>query len=263
MATWSIGQATETSGSGTRATATVVVKNELARRGTCTLLVYVARPAQSITEGPIISRGLDKGRAFLLPGNDAPDGYGLYSYLLFDTPPKNEQERERFLKAIESYFLILQPLQEMERYRRRSEINIVLLPLKQSVDLPPNLSDPEVAAAAAPRVLAMYDYGRAQHLLSAFGKAAIPTGPFLISTTNTHPAQNQPRLFFDMSHVVPKLVWDWVKTFCLLAAQERTWTDVTLKKLALNIRNVLAVASSETPAVVSPLKDLITVSPPK
>ena len=75
MATWSIGQATDTSDSGTKATVTVVVKNELARQGTCTLLVYVARPAPSITEGHVdISRGLDKGRAFLLPGNDAPDG---------------------------------------------------------------------------------------------------------------------------------------------------------------------------------------------
>ena len=70
-------------------------------------------------------------RAFLLTNHDEPNGYGLYSYLLFATPPQDDQEHER--------------------YRRRSELNIMLLPIKRNIALPDNLSDPTQAAQAAQR----------------------------------------------------------------------------------------------------------------
>lgn len=50
------------------------------------------------------------GRALLLPTSSEPKGYGLYSYLLFDTPPRDDLERERYLKALESYLLVLKPI---------------------------------------------------------------------------------------------------------------------------------------------------------
>src|SRR5262245_46759640 len=69
---------------------------------------------------------------------------------------------ERYLKAIESYLLVLQPIEEMERHRRRSELNIMLLPVKHNIALPDNLAEPKQVAQAAQHVLAAYDYARAQ-----------------------------------------------------------------------------------------------------
>ena len=66
-------------------------------------------------------------------------------------------------------------------------------------------------------------------------------------------------LFLDMSRVTPKLVWDWVRAFCSLAAQERSWSEIELKRLALNIRNIIAVAAKTTPEVLGALQQWIQV----
>lgn len=259
--TWSFGQAAEESGGVIKASAKVTARHEVLGQAACELLVYVAKPDAS-PPGPDRSGRLS-ARAFLLPDNSKPDGYGLYSYLLFDTPPKNDQERERHLKAIEAYLLVLQPIEEMERHRRRSELNIILLPLKRNIELPDNLSDPEQAAQAARQVLAVYHYARAKVLLSDLGGKAVSSGPYLVSKISADTGDKAALLFFDMSHVVPKLVWDWVKAFCSLAAQERSWTDVTLTKLALNTRNVIAVGARDTPQVVSGLEKWIKEAKPR
>src|SRR5215468_6953907 len=139
-----------------KATAQVIARHEALGQAACELLVYVAQPVVA-PPGPDRSCRLS-ARAFLLTNHDEPNGYGLYSYLLFATPPKDDQEHERHLKAIESYLLVLQPIEEMERHRRRSELNITLLPVKRNIDLPDNLSAPKQAAQEAQRVLAAYDY---------------------------------------------------------------------------------------------------------
>ncbi|MBK5124338.1 hypothetical protein IQ288_31360 [Burkholderia sp. R-69980] len=69
-------------------------------------------------------------------------------------------------------------------------------------------------------------------------------------------------LSFDMSHVMPQLVWDWVRAFCALTAQEHSWTDITLTKLALDTRNIIAVGARATPEVVSGLEQWIRVAKP-
>ena len=57
-----------------------------------------------------------------------------------------------------------------------------------------------------------------------------------------------------MSHVAPKLIWDWMRAFCWLAAQERSWSEVALEKLALNTRNAIEVAAKHTGGVISGLR---------
>ena len=245
VATWSVARVTQGSGGVIKASAKVIARTEVLGEAACELLVYVARPDAS---PPGSDRsGKLSARAFLLPNNEAPSAYGLYSYLLLDSPPRDDQERERHLKAIESYLLVLQPIEEMERYRRRSELNITLLPVTRNIELPGNLSDPKQAAQAAQQVLAAYDYARAKVLLSGLGRKVVSSGPYLVSQRPADAGDKGASLFFDMSHVVPKLVWDWVRAFCSLAGQERSWTDVTLKKLALNTRNVVAVGARDTP----------------
>jgi ABC-type iron transport system FetAB permease component len=78
----------------------------------------------------------------------------------------------------------------------------------------------------------------------------------LIARISLRPAVSNPGtlfLFFDMSRVTPKLVWDWVRAFCSLAAQEHSWSEIELKRLALKICNVIAVAAKATPEVLGAL----------
>jgi hypothetical protein len=239
-----------------RETAKVTVQDRHGQ-GECQVQVFVAK-RPDIQPAPDRSTRMS-GRALLLPASSEPKGYGLYSYLLFDTPPKDDLERERYLKALESYLLVLQSIEELERHRRRSELNITLIPVKRNVEFPDDLSGPKQASQAAEQVLAAYDYARASALLADLGKQMVQSGPFLVSLRPTESDPGTLFLLFDMSRVTPKLVWDWVKAFCSLAAQERSWSEIELKRLALNTRNVIAVAAKTTPEVLGSLQQWIQI----
>lgn len=226
-------------------------------QGECELQLFVSKPP--VAGEPGRSARLS-GRALLLPPpSSEPKGYGLYSYLLFDTPPKDDLERERYLKSLESYLRILQPIEELERHKRRSELNITLIPVKRNVEVPDDLSSPKRASQAAEQVLAAYDYARASVLLANLGKQMGQSGPFLVSMSPRVSNPGTLFLFFDLSRVTPKLVGDWVRAFSLLAAQERSWSEIELERLALNIRNFLAVAAKTYPEVLGALQQLIQV----
>ncbi|MBK5124341.1 hypothetical protein IQ288_31375 [Burkholderia sp. R-69980] len=266
VATWQFEPAAAGSPDVIEASATVTARDDALGRVACELWVYVAKPTELPKSKSARSAGQRSAtlsaRAFLLPDMAPEPGYGLYSYLLFDTPPNGDEERQRYLKAIEAYLLVLQPLEEMERHRRRSELNLTLLPVKRNVQLPNDLSDPKQATQAAQRVLAAYDYARAQVLLADLGWT-VSSGPYLVSKIAAGSDDKVAPLSFDMSHVMPQLVWDWVRAFCALTAQEHSWTDVTLTKLALNTRNIIAVGARATPDVVSGLEKWIRVAKPR
>src|SRR5262245_18806506 len=86
VATWSVGRAAEGSGSVMKATAQVIARHEALGQAACELLVYVAKPIVA-PPGPDQRSGRLSAREFLLTNHDEPNGYGLYSYLLFATPP--------------------------------------------------------------------------------------------------------------------------------------------------------------------------------
>jgi hypothetical protein len=156
-ATWTLGKPVLGSTGALRATAKVVVQDPALGQGECELQLLVSKPSVADQTGADRSARLMNGRALLLPTSSEPKGYGLYSYLLFDTPPKDDLERERYLKSLESYLLVLQPITELERHRRRSELNITLIPVKRNIELPDDLSSPKPASQAAEQVLAAYD----------------------------------------------------------------------------------------------------------
>jgi hypothetical protein len=203
------------------------------------------------------SRGLGSGRAFLVSTSSEPEGYGLYSYLLFDAPPRDEIERARYLKTLEAYLLILQPITELERFKLRSELNITLIPVKRELRLPAKLDGSKVAVQAAEQVLSEYNYARAQVLVRELGIDRLSSGPYLISRAPAEaPAQ---RVYQDMTHVAPHLAWDWVRAFCWLATQERSWSATALERLSLNIRNAIALAAANVGPVKSELAKWIQV----
>jgi hypothetical protein len=274
VATWSVGSDPKVS-DDRKLTATVTVRLDTGSQATCNLEVILAE-ADLFSENPFPDHRTagfghpgfvayavsPSARAFLSPGSLEPKGYGLYSYLLFDAPPSGEIERARDLAAIAAYLRMIQPIEEMQQYLPPSQINLALLPVTKGVELPYNLADTNEVSHAAEGVLAVYDYTRAQSLLADLNSKAQRSGPYLVSILPASSGDKQVLVFFDMSRVAPSLIPDWVRIFRSLATKETSWSDITIAKLVLDTRNVLAVAARDTPAVVSALTQWIRVVKP-
>jgi hypothetical protein len=231
---------------------------------TCIVRVFLEKLRASHLGGnEPTSRSLRLSGRGLLPTNqNPPNGYGLYSYLLFDRPPRDDIERGSYLKALEAYLLMLQPIEELEHYQRRSNLNLLLVPVKKDLELTNEVSDIKQLGVVAEQVLANYDYSRASALLAMIGEPPLQGGPLMVAMKPAAADSAAVYLFLDMSRVTPKLVSDWIKAFCRLAAQTPSWGEVEVTKLALNTRNAIAVAARDTPEVLGALQQWIRVFKP-
>jgi hypothetical protein len=209
----------------------------------CNVKIIVLPPRQgSVKETPMERSQRMAARLFLFPNKPEPREFGLRSYLLFATPPKNDTERERYVKAIEAYLRLLVPAEDLLAQNARvSEINCTMLPLKRKIELPPDLSNAASALAAAGTIEQNYDYARAGLLAGELGVDVSSGGPYLLSRGRR---DGRAQLLIDMTGVSPAMMWDWMKWFCWLTAQERSWNEVAVSKLGLNLRNVIAVTGS-------------------
>jgi hypothetical protein len=213
---------------------------------------YTARAAIAAPLPPDSPRGRALlGRALLLPGAAEPAGFCLTSYLLLPAVARDDEDRARQLRAIGALLRAVPPMEELLEYRKQAELAISLVPVTRKPVLP-DLRSHEGLAEAATRLLAVYDHTRAQVLLADLDRSA-RQGPYLACRPRAAPGAQLAMPFFDMSRVVPKLVGDWVDAFCALVLQEPTWTDVTVRKLLLDMRNVIAVAARLTPDVLGDL----------
>jgi hypothetical protein len=203
---------------------------------------------------PDIRGGLIQARRFLLPNEREEPGYGLYNYLLFSTPPQNEEEQARYVKAVESCLLVMQDIDEyLKRHRRPSELNATHLPVTKV----PKFS--QSPAEWAQHVLAVYDYASAQVLLNKLDKT-YQRGPYLISVLkplSEHSTAMPVYLVQDLAGVVPDLASNWVRLFNYLTAQQRGWTDQSLRRFGFRMRNLIAVAGKVTPEVATALRTMI------
>ena len=251
-AEWTIGSVE----ARTPARATVQVDTGDKGFKSCDVAVLALPPRQQASvETPVRRSQRLTGRVFLLPGRQEPREYGLRSYLLFLTPPKSASEEERQVRAIEAYLRVLVPAEDLLAQNvRASEINLTMLPLERAVELPPDLSNASAAQDAAARIAKNYQYTMAQALTRELETDLSGGGPYLLSRGG---ADGRATLVIDMSGVDASLIWDWMKWFCWLTAQERSWSEITLRKLALTLRNVLAVTASTTPLVVKSMADWV------
>jgi hypothetical protein len=219
----------------------------------CAVEVFLGKKQAVFPDrGTIRGESLWSAKRYLLPGESEEPGYGLYSYLLFSAPPRGNEETTRYLKTIEAYLLVLQDVDEfLARHVRPSRLNATYIPLRKA-PVPGN-SNAEWAA----NVLAAYDYTAAQILLSKLDKSH-RQGPYLVSALGPLSEANTPtHLFEDLTEVVPDLAWNWVKFFTYLAAQERSWSDESLQRFGLNLRNLVAVGGKVTPDILKGLKIMI------
>jgi hypothetical protein len=221
----------------------------------CTVEVFIARKEMTgAEEAPMGTRGARMtGRRYLLPDETELSGYGLYSYLLLGEKPQTEEKTKRYLKTLEASVHIMNKLQALSRHVRPRQLNATYIPV--TAQPKGKEDDPDFAK----RVLAVYDFARAQVLLNKFEKR-YDQGPYLVSvkTPLSHESGSVSfQIFQNFSGVVPDLAAKGVKNFEYLAAQERTWTEQSMRVLAFKSRNLIAVAGKETPKVAGSLKTMI------
>lgn len=207
----------------------------------CEVVAEVFAP---LPPGPGPTRGQLAARMSLLRGASEPPGFGLYSYLLFDRAPADDVARERQLRALESYLREIDALETLSDLRPPSQLNLTLVPLLRSVTLPARLVDAAEIRRAAEALLAQYDHARARHLLDALGDAAPRGGVALVARREVAAEGSSHWLVMDLGSVSPTLAADWVRAFCWLGAQQRSWGEASLVRLGLHSRNALAVAAA-------------------
>jgi hypothetical protein len=178
------------------------------------------------------------GWTSLLKGKREEPGYGLYSYLLFASPP-NDFMRPRYVEAIHFFLSQMPSIQSLSEYRKPVHLNVGYLlltreaPSKMSVDW----------------ALEHYDYARAQVLLATLS-GSHPDGPYVISTARPLSelmSLESEYLYQDLSSVPARVVPLWLKEFTEQAAQERFWESRGGAQFVLRLRTNVA-RISELPA---------------
>jgi len=213
--------------------------------GSCSLTVIVAELWVAVqmdhgsSEYDRIAR-----RALLVKDQPEAQGYGLYSYVLFASPPDTSQ-RARYLKLIDAYLLKILEVKKLERYLKASQINITYVPVDR--EPPQNVTNDWI--------LEHYNYGRAQFLLSSFA-GTHANGLFLVSSLRPPqgPGSLKDRrsyIFQDLSLAPTSVIEFWMNQFLNQTAQERFWEANTLATVVLRLRTVIAIAAVGLPEVRS------------
>ena len=177
----------------------------------------------------------------LLETTDSEEaGFGLYSYLLFDSrPPAESPTEDRYLAALQAFVDLVVPVDQSRAFWVREETNITYVPVRSVVEEEPDY------------VLAHYDYARAQLILTALPHDERPTtrggGPYIVSYRRplTAIAQgdahvDEEYLFQDLSSVPARVVRLWVREFLSQVRQPEYWRDRPMQDFALRLRTHLA-----------------------
>jgi hypothetical protein len=240
------------------AKATVTVDAAPQGTGTCDVTVLVVASSQQPGETPVQRSARLAARLFLLPNMIEPADYGLRSYLIFTTPPRDDTARERDLKVIEAYLQVLVPAEDfLSQNVRASRLSVTMLPVVRSAGALETLTGAAGPRPLAVEILSNYDYANARRLLADVGVGEVGGGPYLVARETRSPAATQGKLLVDMSGVSSSLIWDWMTWFCWLTSQERSWSETAVRRLGLNIRNIIAVTAETTPVVLTSMSQSV------
>lgn len=229
---------------------TVTVDDSLGNTPSCSIQVIVPKSlsGSTVVEYDALRAGPKYliTRTFLLPNKLEEPGYGLYSYLLFSTPPDPADATmfERYVKILEVYLRLLEPLSRFEHEIQPSQLNVTHVPVKAVsadawVELA-SLTSQEDTRKWAEWLVEHYDYARGQIMLHRAGLTN-REGPYLLSSLNPlgrHPVA-RPFLIQDLSGIPPEQAGDWLKEFINQTAQERFWEPRALSQLTLKMKAIV------------------------
>ena len=190
----------------------------------------------------------ETGRSFLVATQPEAEGFGLYSYLLFGSPP-DETSHDRYVKAVEAYLQLMPDITSLEKYLGPSVLNVTYLPLRGA---PPKI-------VSAKWVLDNYNYARARALLKTL-PGSYRDGPYIVSSLKPIsgiPSVSGRYLYQDLSSVPPDLVSSWEKEFLNQAAQERFWDERSAEILVLKLRTAIGILAIGLPDVQKSLEGWI------
>jgi Carboxypeptidase regulatory-like domain len=192
------------------------------------------------------------GREFLVLQSKEEPGYGLYSYLLFGSPP-NDAEVERYESAIRVFLQVLVDVKEHSGPRER--LNVTYLPVKQAVK----------SGDSVTWIVKDYNYARGQELLLNLTGRELSSGPYLVSTRRplSEPGAGQlvrcentaSALCQDLSTFPAALIPAAFQLFTVKASQNTMWTEKTLPEFVLYLRKYIEIAALGLPAVKTSVED--------
>lgn len=186
----------------------------------------------------------EPAQSLLLNGKLEPAGYGLYTYILFGSPPA-DSDMPRAKKTLEVYAALIVPLEQMESYFDRQELNVITVPV--------TLAAQPKQKPSADELLKCYGFARARALLDKIDPN-LRRGPYLVSSlTPLTKGLSHPYLLQDLSSVPPDVVAFWVRHFLNEAAQQHSWNATTFEGIALRTRTAIAVAAQALPDVTKGL----------
>jgi len=190
-------------------------------------------PVQDIPPPVIVSPSPRlTGRELLAPDEKEEQGYGLYSYLLFQRRIRdlNSPTLKRYRAAIEAY-LEIEHVSEILRFRERRDMNVTYLPVVVH-------SHPSDSTA----MLKNYDYARSKHIL-AVARVRSGDGPFILGTrqpVSRSVSLPKEHLFHVLSTVPERAIGAWVRLFLQQASQEKFWERESRDEFLLRLRTEIA-----------------------
>lgn len=198
-------------------------------------------------------------RSFLVGAEAEPADYGLYSYLLFPSPPADEN-RTRYESAVKS-FLTQPPAPAAEELLSHENLNIFFLLLANKPDqkvkrcLRNNcfpIKDETVTA-----ILSQYNYARARIIADRLALRN-DQGPYIVtcrapvSISSTEPLRKATSevLVQNLSAAPAHLVNSWVTLFIQKATGKGSGFNQNLRKLLLHLHTALENYAQGLPKVL-------------
>lgn len=198
------------------------------------------------------------GRDFLIGNQVENNKYGLYSYLIFVTPPKPGTQ-ERYAAAIRTY-LSYPTVAASDVYAPKEQLNIFYLMLAEQP--PDKILDCLYSQCVHPKeedihwMIENYNYARARIILrNTLG--ARHYGPYIVTvrrpvSTSTTESEGQ-ALIQDMTQVPYNLVEKWIYYFLDKATGQGSSYNMSLEKLRLILLTEIEQFADGLPEVVSSL----------
>jgi hypothetical protein len=184
--------------------------------------------AKPINQGQVKPTGenLLTGITTLVDNQTEAPGYGLYSYVLFESPPTDE-DKPIYLAVISACLKEYPALGGLVQKYRPESLNALHLPVTG-----------DSAESKAEEFLQRYNYGRARALLNQLSKIKRNGGPYLVSSISPLSNNNgtNPFLYQDLSAVrfvssqddQTRMASTWVLDFISGVSSPRAWDRAAL-----------------------------------
>jgi hypothetical protein len=218
-----------------------------AKAATCEIQLVVEGKVQAHrSPGAVVMTS----RGFLGPSQPEPDGFGLYSYILFGSRPASA-DRDRYIAILDAALRLLKPTNDLVGKIKPIQLNSTWLPV---TSLP--ASDPD-----SKWLVDNYDYTSAAVFLARAG-IRNPDAIYILSVRSplSKGAPTPPFLKQDLSHVPAELASTWVTLFINQAAQERFWDSNTFAGVVAKMRLAIALTAQGVPNIETAMATWLSIS---